>query len=717
MSEWDRRAVEYLTSIASIDPEMAALISGFPWVSDGVTPRESSAILVFSSLASENYEFAKAVLDLWWVPDDMPAAEALSLGDIRGLTRSNLPMAWQAIGQPFMEPPFRRRDQYALKSLHWLTLNPPGTTRGTDLHALLSRYTWFNDGIDDLEAVLLYVIGNSKREFGRVLADAHYVASVPVGLPLTGEVELVVVRHTPFPADDHTFDAMEEGIRAAEGFMGDPFPVTDVILLVSEPAIWDAGGGKFVGGVGGGHGEGYLDAYIVINSSASGPSRSSIYHELAHHYYLHGPSWLKEGVANFLEAYTLAETGGVALEARLTHLQSIGCGRDNIQQHIDSYGGKRCDYHLGEQFVLGMYLALGREPVAAALRDLHAQSSRIVFLNEGIIFHAFQSNVPPEKQEAFSSAYRRYHGGALDGAAPIDAQDLFALIALYDSAKGEDWKANGNWTTFAPLGTWHGVATESRGRVRVLNLAGNQLTGTLPAALGNLSNLRTLRLQVNSLTGEIPWELGNLSKLVSVNLSGNQLTGEIPRELADLSSLVALNLEVNQLTGTIPSELADIGGLVQLVLGQNRLTGEIPPELASLSELSLLALEDNLLTGSIPAELGALYSLESLDLARNQLTGEIPLELTHLTELSAVDLEGNLLTGNIPPALGNINTLRSLYLAHNQLTGEIPHELTQLPNLTSLMLKGNHLTGCIPPALEAVRINDLSELGLPYCAQ
>ena len=46
-----------------------------------------------------------------------------------------------------------------------------------------------------------------------------------------------------------------------------------------------------------------------------------------------------------------------------------------------------------------------------------------------------------------------------------------------------------------------------------LDLYSNQLTGTIPVELGNLSNLQYLQLYSNQLTGTIPVELGNLSNL------------------------------------------------------------------------------------------------------------------------------------------------------------------------------------------------------------
>ena len=215
------------------------------------------------------------------------------------------------------------------------------------------------------------------------------------------------------------------------------------------------------------------------------PPRGSLYHEIGHYYRLHGPNWLSEGAAQFLEAYTLAQTGREGLERRLAQLESSGaCSRENIQLHIDHYGGERCDYDLGEKFLLALYATLGEEAVSAALRDLYTQSLFSVYLNEEIIYTAFLSNAPLGSEEAFKTAYRRYHGGSVVDAVSADAPDLHSLTALYQATLGEDWTNNGNWVSDVPLGGWHGVATDARGRVRILDLEENGLAGEIPPELG-----------------------------------------------------------------------------------------------------------------------------------------------------------------------------------------------------------------------------------------
>ena len=271
------------------------------------------------------------------------------------------------------------------------------------------------------------------------------------------------------------------------------------------------------------------------------------------------------------------------------------------------------------------------------------------------------------------------------------ATDRAALVALYNATDGANWHNNGNWLSNAPMGEWHGVTTDSDGRVTRLWLAGNHLTGSIPAELGSLTNLKELWLGGNQLTGEIPAELGNLTNLERLYLNDNQLTWEIPAWLGSLTNLEWLQLQYNQLTGSIPAELGSLTNLKRLFLNTNQLTGEIPAELGNLTNLAVLALFDNQLTGEIPAWLGSLTNLEWLQLSFNELTGEIP------------------------AGLGSLTNLEWLYLNDNQLTGEIPAELGNLTNLRVLWLAGNQLTGCIPGGLRDVPLNDLTQLGLDYC--
>ena len=226
--------------------------------------------------------------------------------------------------------------------------------------------------------------------------------------------------------------------------------------------------------------------------------------------------------------------------------------------------------------------------------------------------------------------------------AAIPAEEREALIALYNSTNGDSWSDNSGWKSgdlaadgFALPGTegsWFGVVVTG-GTVTEIILLSNNLMGTLPAELGNLTSLHTLDLYDNQLTGSIPTQLDKLANLQILYLDFNQLIGDVPAELGSLANLQNLWLNNNQLAGSIPTQLGNLANLQNLYLDNNWLSGSIPKELGNLANLQFLYLDNNWLSGGIPAELGDLSKLEELWLNDNELSGSIPQQLMNLVNL------------------------------------------------------------------------------------
>ena len=164
------------------------------------------------------------------------------------------------------------------------------------------------------------------------------------------------------------------------------------------------------------------------------------------------------------------------------------------------------------------------------------------------------------------------------------AGDRAALVALYNATDGPNWTNNDNWLSNRPIGEWHGVTTDGSGRVTEVTLIDNNLQGTLPAQLGNLSNLTLLALHSNQLSGPIPAQLGNLSNLKVLVLARNQLSGPIPSQLGNLSNLTHLILHINQLSGPIPAQLGNLSNLEWVRLSGNQLTGCVPLGLQGVAD-------------------------------------------------------------------------------------------------------------------------------------
>ena len=83
------------------------------------------------------------------------------------------------------------------------------------------------------------------------------------------------------------------------------------------------------------------------------------------------------------------------------------------------------------------------------------------------------------------------------------------MAVLYEATGGENWRQDWNWLSELPLERWHGVTTDSSGRVIGLDLFENQLSGEIPPELGSLSNLQSLDLSGNQLSGDLPHGQGS----------------------------------------------------------------------------------------------------------------------------------------------------------------------------------------------------------------
>ena len=314
-------------------------------------------------------------------------------------------------------------------------------------------------------------------------------------------------------------------------------------------------------------------------------------------------------------------------------------------------------------------------------------------------------------------------------------KDRAALAALHAAAGGEGWVESEGWLGGAALAGWHGVETDSLGRVATLDLAGNGLAGRLPAGLGDLAAMTALRVGDNALSGRLPRTLLDLP-LGELDYAGTELcapAGEVFRAWLDAIAVLrgtgaecapATDREIlemlhaatggrdwidskNWLTDVPLGEwrgvdVDDQGRVVELRLWDNGLAGRLPPELGDLGHLEYLRLSDNGLTGAIPPELGGLSNLAHLALDGNGLSGSLPPELGDLPVLEELRVENNDLSGPLPPELGGLASLRGLGLTGNpRMSGPLPAELTSLGRLERLLAGGTGLCAPADPAFAA----------------
>ncbi|KAH0701495.1 hypothetical protein KY285_015773 [Solanum tuberosum] len=286
------------------------------------------------------------------------------------------------------------------------------------------------------------------------------------------------------------------------------------------------------------------------------------------------------------------------------------------------------------------------------------------------------------------------------------------------------------------------METFNKSRLRIISLAFNNISGTLPSNIGSiLPNVEELYLNsLTNLVGTIPHSISNCSKLTLLELSDNKLTGLIPNSLGYLTRLQFLVLEINNLTsdsflsfltsltncrnltylllslnplnGMLPVSAGNLSTSLTLFYAHNcKIKGRIPNEVGNLSSLLDLDLSGNNLVGSIPRTIGNLQNIQRFNMSDNKLIGFIEDNICKLQHLGDIYLGQNQLSGSLPNCLGNVTSLRQIHMGSNKLSSNIPTSLGNLKDLVVLDLSSNNMVGSLPTEignLKAVTRMDLS---------
>ncbi|KAG6780313.1 hypothetical protein POTOM_013167 [Populus tomentosa] len=277
--------------------------------------------------------------------------------------------------------------------------------------------------------------------------------------------------------------------------------------------------------------------------------------------------------------------------------------------------------------------------------------------------------------------------------------------------------------------------------LKQLDLARNNLGGSLPDCLGNLSSLQLLDVSENQFTGNIAFgPLTNLVSLQFLSLSNNLFDVPISmKPFSNHSSLKFFSSENNRLV-TEPAAFDHLIPKFQLVfLSLSKTTEafhlEIPDFLYYQYNLRVLDLSHNNITGMFPSwllknntRLEQLYlsknsfvgtlqlpdhpypNMTELDISNNNLNGQIPKDICLIfPNLWTLRMAKNGFTGCIPSCLRNISSLSLLDLSNNQLSTV---KLEQLPTIWYLNLSGNNFWGQISDfslsGRKAISVLDLS---------
>jgi len=133
------------------------------------------------------------------------------------------------------------------------------------------------------------------------------------------------------------------------------------------------------------------------------------------------------------------------------------------------------------------------------------------------------------------------------------------------------------------------------GTLKVLALGDNQIGGSLPESIGNLSNLELLSLNDNAMTGSLPATLANMTSLSHLVLSSNSFRGSV-NVLESMKNLTSVLIHSNEFSGTLPGGI--FGGVssdssLYLDVGNNRFSGDIPTSYGNVPNLTFFGAARN----------------------------------------------------------------------------------------------------------------------------
>ena len=401
-----------MVDMAAFHTGITQSVLALDWYADGVGETELRAIRYLDAIAGDDEPAAEIVASLAWFVDGVSESDVYAMRNIRLISQDDTSSARQIAAMPFLST-LEPADIAAIRSLASMAYFQ---SRGFEY--VMARVS-LSEGITDAQShivAMLYGVYKINPSLVDTLLDPSLTTTERrmISLPLTGNVELVIVRTSPGAA--RSMDLLEYAARTSEELMGEPLPTNFVGLLFG-----DAVSGGFAGTNFGTHITIRSKYDVDDDSHEANFAPHSIAHEVAHYYWSGNADWVDEGAADFMasaiENRRVGESIGVtndpcAYANSIDELEEIAPERGSVEF--------RCNYSLGERLFVDMRRALGDESVWAGLRSLYLASEldddpddgrRGVKVGVEHMREAFQIN-ESNGSDAAAVLSRWYDGGA-----------------------------------------------------------------------------------------------------------------------------------------------------------------------------------------------------------------------------------------------------------------------------------------------------------------
>ena len=270
--------------------------------------------------------------------------------------------------------------------------------------------------------------------------------------------------------------------------------------------------------------------------------------------------------------------------------------------------------------------------------------------------------------------------------------------------------------------------------LELLSISNNGFWGVLPTSLGNLPQLTFLYADNNNFVGPIPSNLarplgsgGKGSLLEEIWVQQNELSGTLPASLADLSQLQSLYIDGNKFTGKVPGDLCSEDLNVDFFDGvaadmERNLCDSVacPVDTTSLEGVfpcspcrslhynpylgrtgKCIALGQRLILSHFydaTSQLGQWIGGSNWNDDKTPLCDFDGITCDSKDNVVEIKLPARGLTGTVPEEIGFLEYLEVLDVSDNQLTGFLPSDLRWAP-LRKLDISGNRMKSVVPPML------------------
>jgi Leucine-rich repeat (LRR) protein len=246
-------------------------------------------------------------------------------------------------------------------------------------------------------------------------------------------------------------------------------------------------------------------------------------------------------------------------------------------------------------------------------------------------------------------------------------------------------------------------------------LSTNLFTGQLPRNWSEFKDLQFVYVDNNELTGPLPdISVADVSKYASSSLlqfyaSNNKLSGTIPSALWEHTNLQVLSLASNRLSGSLTSELNNLRGIESLDLSTNRFSGDLFAAFATpFPNLTFVNMANNSFANNIPNNVFVSSSLQVVTLNSNCFSGSLPTTICNSSKLTSLIMDAMSSGSSCAVALPRkLSTVIKGVFPEKKIVDSIPECLFQLPFLTTLQMSGNGLKGTIPSVAPPLVLTNL----------